>query len=114
MLVNQYEKDGAVIYELEGKMLGGPDTNQLYENIRQKLEENVSAFIINLEEVKWINSSGLGILINIFNVSKQNNAKLIIVSNSEQVKKMLKITRLDNILTTRDSLEEALKMIKES
>ncbi|MBP7461422.1 MAG: STAS domain-containing protein [Candidatus Delongbacteria bacterium] len=111
MQINQSMEDGIIIYTLDGKMLGGPDSNKLLEMIHQQIESEHMQFIVDLENVKWVNSSGLGVLINILNVARQNSAALIIIHASDQVVKMMKITRLDRIFRITDNLESAKSLI---
>lgn len=107
MQINQSLEDEIIVYTLDGKMLGGPDSNKLLEMIHQEIEKGHKYYVIDLENVKWVNSSGLGILINILNVAKQNTAQLAIIHASEQVIKMMKITRLDRIFRITENLESA-------
>ncbi len=112
MFIQFFTDNDIKIYQLSGKILGGPDSNTLYQNIQEDLDKNIVNFIIDLSDVKWINSSGLGILINIYNIVNQKGGKIILVSNSEQIAKMLKVTRLNTFLKLFPDLESAKKELK--
>jgi len=109
MDIIQEKENNLIIYKLAGKMLGGPDVNNLQEKILQEIDLGQLNFIIVLDQIKWINSSGLSVLVNICHNIKQKNGKFVIVFKSENIAKMFKITRLDQILVLKSDLEEAKK-----
>jgi anti-sigma B factor antagonist len=68
--------------------------------------------VIDLKNVEWMNSSGLGILIGAVSLFRNNNGQLRIINVSERIQNLLKITKLAGIFETSSSLEEALSSFK--
>ena len=77
------------------------------------LEKNVKSFIINLEQVDYIDSSGIGALIYICSTLKKMNLKLAISNVHGSVKKVIELTKLTGYFPIANSLEEALLMVNE-
>ncbi len=111
MQIDRVLNQDVVTYILHGKMLGGPDSHRILDYLHEEIEKNQKKFIIDIENVKWVNSSGLGILINVLNVAKQHDTHLVIAHASEQVQKMMKITRLDRIFTLADTQGQAMDLL---
>ena len=65
------EKEGIVLLSLKGKIMGGPEATEINDKINQLLDENKLKIIMDLKQVEWINSSGIGILINTNTVSRE-------------------------------------------
>jgi anti-sigma B factor antagonist len=84
---------------------------KLKELVMKMLEKNVQSFIINLEQVDYIDSSGIGALIYICSTIKKMNNKLIISNIHGSVKKVIELTKLMGYFPISASLEEALKKI---
>ena len=86
---------------------------KLKELVMKMLEKNVKNFIINLEQVDYIDSSGLGALIYICSTMKKMNLKFAISNVHGSVKKVIELTKLMGYFPIANSVEEALLMIKE-
>ena len=86
---------------------------KLKELVMKMLEKNVKSFIINLEQVDYIDSSGIGALIYICSTIKKMNLKLYISNIHGSVKKVIELTKLMGYFTIANSVEEALLMINE-
>ena len=81
--------------------------------IMKIIEKNIKIFIINLEQVDYIDSSGIGALIYINSTIKKMNLKLAISNIHGSVKKVIELTKLMGYFPIANSVEEALLMVKE-
>ncbi|MBS7309861.1 MAG: anti-sigma factor antagonist [Treponema sp.] len=86
---------------------------KLKELVMKMLEKNVKNFIINLEQVDYIDSSGIGALIYICSTMKKMNLKFAISNVHGSVKKVIELTKLMGYFPIANSVEEALLMIKD-
>ena len=86
---------------------------KLKELVMKMIEKNVKVFIINLEQVDYIDSSGIGALIYICSTIKKMNLKLAISNIHGSVKKVIELTKLVVYFPIANSVEEALLMVKE-
>ena len=86
---------------------------KLKELVMKMLEKNVKNFIINLEQVDYIDSSGIGALIYICSTMKKMNLKFAISNVHGSVKKVIELTKLMGYFPIANSVEEALLMINE-
>ena len=77
------------------------------------LEKNVKNFIINLEQVDYIDSSGIGALIFICSTIKKMNLKLSISNIHGSVKKVIELTKLMGYFPISNSVEEAILALNE-
>lgn len=102
------ERDGVVIISLSGKIMGGPEAGQINDQINNCLDKKKFNIIIDLADVEWMNSSGLGILIGSMTTLKNNNGKLVLVNVSERIIKLLEITKLTGIFRVSDDVDTAI------
>lgn len=101
------EQDDVVVLSLSGKIMGGPEASEINGKINQLIDDGKLKILIDLKEVEWMNSSGLGILIDAVTVLKNNNGALRLVNVSDRIKNLLKITKLDTVFDIRDSIDDA-------
>ncbi len=81
---------------------------KLKELVMKMLEKKVGRFIINLENVDYIDSSGIGALIYICSTIKKMGLKLIITNIHGSVKKVIELTKLMGYFPITPTIEEAL------
>ncbi len=85
---------------------------RLKELVMKMLEKKVERFIINLENVDYIDSSGIGALIYICSTIKKLNLKLVITNIHGSVKKVIELTKLMGYFPITQSIEEALERME--
>jgi anti-sigma B factor antagonist len=106
------EQDGIIILSLTGKIMGGPEATEINEEFNQLIDKNKLKVVIDLKEVEWMNSSGLGILIGAVSLYKNNDGQLRLIHVSERIQNLLKITKLAGIFEINNSLEAAVSSFK--
>ncbi len=112
MGISVSEEQGVTIISLSGKIMGGPEAGQVNEAIHNLLDEDKKKLIIDLRNVEWMNSSGLGILIGVITTLKNNGGKLALTHVSERIKNLLKITKLADVFPHYPDTESALNALK--
>lgn len=85
---------------------------KLKELVMKMLEKKVERFIINLENVDYIDSSGIGALIYICSTIKKMNLRLIITNIHGSVKKVIELTKLMGYFPITQTIEEALQKME--
>ncbi|TFG84546.1 MAG: STAS domain-containing protein [Spirochaetales bacterium] len=86
---------------------------KLKELVMKMLEKKVEHFIINLENVDYIDSSGIGALIYICSTIKKMNFRLIITNIHGSVKKVIELTKLMGYFPITNSIEEAILQMED-
>ncbi|RKX75060.1 MAG: anti-sigma F factor antagonist [Spirochaetes bacterium] len=84
---------------------------KLKELVMKMLEKKIQKFIINLENVDYIDSSGIGALIYICSTIKKLSLKLLITNVRGSVKKVIELTKLMGYFPISGSVIEAVKQL---
>ncbi|MGP1600753.1 anti-sigma factor antagonist [Treponema sp.] len=87
---------------------------KLKELVMKMLEKKVVNFIINLEQVDYIDSSGIGVLIYICSTIKKMNLKLSITNIHGSVKKVIELTKLMGYFPIANTVEEAISTFNQN
>ncbi len=88
--ITDRDEGGVMILELEGQIDGGPDSEKIHELIKGNLEKGLKKYVLNLRDVKWLNSLGAGILIAAYASAKRQEAFLKLTGVSDRVGTVLK------------------------
>src|SRR5947199_2739358 len=100
--------DGFAILELSGTLTLGPSLSNLRESARQAFNTNkISGVILRVADVTVTDSAGLGELTVVYTMATNRNCPIRLVDASASLKRMLEMTRIDELLPTASNLEEA-------
>ena len=109
MKVKTTEKYEAVIIELKGNVMGGEETKEFNDMLHKYIDQDKKNIILDLSDVKFMNSSGLGMLISGLTTMKKAGGSLKLAGTTEKIQSLLIITKLITIFESFDSVDEALK-----
>ena len=112
MKIKERIENDVAILQISGKLMGGPETQQIHEHIKGLIVDNVLNVIIDLGKVKWMNSSGLGVLMASYTTIKNKGGSLKLANVTEKVNSLLMITQLMTIFKTYESVDRALVSFK--
>lgn len=90
-------------------LVGGNEALKFSNTLIDLVKQNYKTIILDLQKVKIINSSGIGMLVSGLTTLKKNNASLILIKMPDKIQSLLKMTHLDQVFTTYSNLDEALK-----
>ena len=101
--------DGDVaILSVSGNLMGGPETTSVHERVRDIVGKGHKKLVIDLAGVKWINSSGLGVLMGSMTTMKNAEGEMKLANVSDRIQSLFMITKLITIFETFDSTDKAV------
>ena len=112
MQFNVQQKDGITIIAMECEMFGGPGANLLADKLREFIENGEKWFILDMEKIPWMNSSGLGLLIKNMTIVNNAGGKIKLFYVSEKIQELLRMTRLNSIFEIFNEEKEAIESFK--
>ena len=106
------EKDDKLIYiSLTGNLMNKQQVQGLLDELDFYFNEGMRKLIIDLSEMKYMNSTGLSILINIFTQTRNKGGEVVLTNIPEKINKLLVITKLNSIFNIEESIEDAKKIL---
>lgn len=109
MEFNIDRKSHCVVITLKGKVMGGPEAGKLNETLHSLIEEENVNIVADLGNVKFMNSSGLGMLIGGLTTMRKAGGDLCIANATDKIQDLLKMTKLITVFNHFKSTEEAIK-----
>ena len=100
------ETAGVTVLQLSGVIVFGIQT--LAEQVRQLQAENKRMILLNLAQLDYVDSSGVGELITALTIMKRVGGQLKLSNAGSFLREILRITKTQNILELYDTEEEAL------
>ena len=100
-----------VIISLSGELIEKNQATELLAKIEELLNENKTKFVINLANLKYMNSSGLNTLIQLLTKSRTKGGDTVICNMNKKINELLLITKLNTLFKVVNNEAEALKML---
>ncbi len=114
MNFGQEIKSNTLTLRISGDLIGEEKDARLFESINEAMGHKVLVCIIDISDVRYINSSGIGLLITILTKFRNKGGEVFLMNPSESVKKLLVITKLNAIFQIVKTEEEAFTYLKKS
>ncbi len=102
--------NGAWIVRLGGR-LDVSKSEELEKILRQMLKQEPRPLVVNLEEVSYLSSSGIGVLLGIFRQLKGLKLQMVLCQVSPAVEKLLEVVELSQVFRIFDREGDALDAI---
>ena len=105
-------KGNVFILRLSGDLIGENSGTNLLDTVSTTIQQNVMNCVIDISELRYINSSGIGVLITILTKFRNKGGEVYLMKPSDNVQKLLVITKLNAIFQIIKSESEIEKLIK--
>ena len=113
MKIDERAVDGVTVLDLHGKMLIGEGDELLREKVNQLVENGTERIVLNLAEVPYVDSAGLGEIVRCYTTVSRKNGKLKLLHLTKRIHDLLSITKLLTVFEVYDTEEEAVKSFKQ-
>ncbi len=107
MKVEMIETGNGTVIKLIGKMMLGYEANDFHEAVLTAIENNKKNIVVDLSEVQFISSWGIGILMYGYTTTTNDEGSFKLAAVPEKIKNILIKIKLDKIFEQFDSIEEA-------
>jgi anti-sigma B factor antagonist len=106
--IEQREREGITILDLNGRLIVGEPVAGLRERIREMSESGTNNIILNLKEVDYIDSTGLGGLVISYTGLKKAGGALKLLNLSQRNIELLVLTKLTTVFEIFDDEQDAV------
>ena len=102
------EVDGVAVLDLSGRITLGEGSVQLRDAVRGLIGKGKKHILLNLGEVNYIASSGLGELVSAFTSAKNQQAEVKLLNLTKKVHDLLQLTKLYTVFDIYDDEAHAI------
>jgi anti-sigma B factor antagonist len=102
------ESSGVTVLALAGRVTLGEESNQLRTKIKEILAQGKKRLVLDLGNVSYIDSAGLGTLVAGYTSSQNQGAGMKLANLTKRFHEQLNITKLVTVFEVYGSVEEAI------
>ena len=107
--IKEKETDGVTVLVLSGRVVLGEESNQLRTKLKDLLGQGKTRLVLDLAEVKYIDSAGLGTLVAGYTSAQNQGAGIKLANLTKKFDEQLHITKLVTVFDVYESVAEAVK-----
>jgi anti-sigma B factor antagonist len=108
MKITVVEKNGVSLVQVASERIDAHNSDAMKERIKQLFDEGARDVLVDLHEVVFIDSSGLGALVSVFKRAMTCRGRLALAGLREQVRSMFELTRLNRVFDIYATVDEAV------
>jgi anti-sigma B factor antagonist len=101
--------DGVTIVDLSGRITLGEGSVILRDTVRELMGKGSKKILLNLGDVNYIDSSGIGELVSAFTTVRNQGGELKLLNLTKKVHDLLQITKLYTVFDVKDDETTAVK-----
>jgi anti-sigma B factor antagonist len=109
MQIEERVVNNVTILDLKGKITLGEGDEALKDKINSLIQQDRKRILLNLAEVPYIDSAGLGEIVRTYTTVSRQGGQLKLVYLTKRITDLLSITKLLTVFETFDAEPEALK-----
>ena len=106
------EVDGITIVDCSGRITLGEGSVVLRDAVKDLLTKGQKKILLNLGDVNYIDSSGIGELVSAYTTVKNQGGELKLLNLTKKVHDLLQITKLYTVFDVRDDETTAVKSFR--
>lgn len=107
--IKERKRDGVAVLEMSGRLMGGPDAEAFDEILKNLIHEGCRNVVVNMEKVRWVNSTGLGILISGYTTLKKSGGELKLLKVSDRIENIFIVSKLYTVFESYQDEDEAVQ-----
>jgi anti-sigma B factor antagonist len=109
MTTSTRQVGGVTIVDISGRIVLGEESAVLRDMVRDLLGKGHKQILLNLGDVNYIDSSGLGALVSSFTSARKQGGELKLLNLTDRVTDLMQMTKLYTIFDVRDDEAVAVK-----
>ena len=110
--ISTRQVDGITVLDTSGRITLGEGSVQLRDAVRDLLSNGQKHILLNLGDVNYIDSSGIGELVSAFTTAKNQGGELKLLNLTRKVHDLLQITKLYTVFDVKDDEASAIASFK--
>ena len=103
--------EGALVVDCSGRLVFGEESASLRDMVKKLVVQNPK-LVLNLQEVSYIDSGGLGTLVSLYTTARNAGGAVKLARLSQRISDLLQVTKLLTVFEVFDDEEKAAKSFK--
>jgi anti-sigma B factor antagonist len=108
-IVKTRQIDGVAVVDVSGRITLGEGSSSVRDSLRELIGKGEKKILLNLSEVSYIDSSGIGELVSAYTTISNQGGTLKLIGLTKRVKDLLQITKLYTVFDVHEDEAHAIR-----
>jgi anti-sigma B factor antagonist len=108
MEIRRADSEDVAVLQVRGDIEGFDEVTQLKRAVQEVVREGKKRFVLDLKELVWLSSLGLGALVGCYKVVREGKGFLCLARANEQIMSLLRMTNLTRAFQVYSDITEAV------
>jgi len=108
-IVKTRQIDGVAVVDVSGRITLGEGSSSVRDSLRELIGKGEKKILLNLSDVSYIDSSGIGELVSAYTTISNQGGTLKLVGLTKRVKDLLQITKLYTVFDVHEDEAHAIR-----
>lgn len=108
MSVKSEIRNDIAVLKVSGKLMGGAETREVVTKVQEVLDQGLTKVILDLGKVTWVNSTGLGALMESSRNVLDKSGIIKVAAVGDKIKSLLMMTQIIKMFETFETTQEAV------
>ena len=109
MNVSREDRNDVAVLRLDGKLTGGAEAEPVYLAVQAAIADGRRNILFDLERIPWVDSPGLGVLMSIHSMLRQEDGCMKLPNISTRIESILAVTKLNTVFESFDDEDDAIR-----
>lgn len=105
------KQGGINSYQFYGELIDRGQATALLDEVETAVAKNENKILLNLADLKYLNSSGLNVIINILTKARKSGGEVAICNVNKKITELLVITKLNSVFNVCDNEEKGIEIL---
>ena len=110
-MIETQRAKGVLTITIHGR-IDGANANDFQKEVKDSLTDKDKAVMLDMENLSYISSAGLRVILMIAKMLEQQKTEFVIYSLTDPIREVFEISGFDKIINVRESREQALAGVK--
>ncbi len=106
------QHQGVDVLSVSGNVLTGIHNSEILGIITEMIRNGSDKIVVKLGEVKFINSNGLNLLLNVLTKYRKAGGEIVLAHVPAELNRLLDMTKLNSVFISRANMDEAVAYLK--
>ncbi len=112
--IEREDKNGVTVLRLKGKLIDHESAEAVKHTTDELIAEDKTSVVVDLDGLTYLNSNGLNALVSLLTKCRNRGGEMVVCCINEKVRRLFVITKLINVFTVRETLNEGLEAMQQA
>ena len=99
------------VIKVKGILMGGDETEEVHDDVKRMVAEDIKKIVLDFHGVKWMNSHGIGMMMGCYATVQTVNGRMVLTRIPDKVRLIMEMTKVIKLFDEYENVHQAVKAL---